>query len=177
MKRQAISKRVRFEVFKRDSFTCQYCGEAPPAVVLHIDHINPVADGGGNDMDNLVTACNTCNLGKSDIPLTSVPQSLKEKAANIAEREDQLRGYYAVIEAKRERVEEEIWRVAEVLDPGCSEKGFRKDYLASIRMFIEKLGLHPVLDLAEISAVAKPYSTKSRFLYFCGCCWNRAREE
>lgn len=32
MKRKAISKRVRFEVFKRDSFKCQYCGKCAPDV-------------------------------------------------------------------------------------------------------------------------------------------------
>lgn len=48
-KRKAISKKIRFEVFKRDSFTCQYCGEKAPDVILHVDHIDPVAKGGGKD--------------------------------------------------------------------------------------------------------------------------------
>lgn len=47
MARKAISKKTRFEVFKRDRFTCQYCGATPPGVLLHIDHIHPVAEGGG----------------------------------------------------------------------------------------------------------------------------------
>ncbi len=34
-KKAGISKRLRFEVFKRDGFVCQYCGNHPPAVVLH----------------------------------------------------------------------------------------------------------------------------------------------
>jgi HNH endonuclease len=59
-----LSKKVRFGVFKRDSFTCQYCGAAAPNVQLHIDHITPVSDGGGDDPDNLVTACAACNFGK-----------------------------------------------------------------------------------------------------------------
>ena len=37
-KRKSISKKARFEVFKRDSFTCQYCGRTAPDVVLHLDH-------------------------------------------------------------------------------------------------------------------------------------------
>ena len=41
--RVAISKRLRFEVFKRDRFECQYCGQTPPAVILHCDHIIPVS--------------------------------------------------------------------------------------------------------------------------------------
>lgn len=64
MKRKSLSKTTRFEVFKRDKFTCQYCGAKAPDVILHCDHIRPVADGGGNDVLNLVTACQACNGGK-----------------------------------------------------------------------------------------------------------------
>ena len=64
-KRKAISKKHRFEVLKRDSFTCQYCGKQPPETILEIDHIKPVAKGGDNSLLNLVTACVDCNRGKS----------------------------------------------------------------------------------------------------------------
>lgn len=64
MARESMSKKTRFEIFKRDSFTCQYCGKQPPEVVLVIDHINPVKEGGDNDELNLVTACEACNQGK-----------------------------------------------------------------------------------------------------------------
>lgn len=63
-RRQSLSKKLRFEVFKRDSFTCQYCGAQPPKVVLEVDHIHPVAEGGGNEQENLITACDKCNRGK-----------------------------------------------------------------------------------------------------------------
>lgn len=62
--RRSLSKKLRFEVFKRDDFTCQYCGAQPPKVVLEVDHIHPVAAGGGNDPENLITACDKCNRGK-----------------------------------------------------------------------------------------------------------------
>lgn len=63
-KRKAISKKLRFEVFKRDSFTCQYCGRKAPDVVLEVDHIKPVAQGGTNTILNLITSCRECNRGK-----------------------------------------------------------------------------------------------------------------
>ena len=44
--RKAISVKLRFEVFKRDNFTCQYCGRKSPDVILHVDHIDPVKNGG-----------------------------------------------------------------------------------------------------------------------------------
>jgi hypothetical protein len=68
-KRQSTGKRLRFEVFKRDFFTCQYCGQQPPAVVLVVDHIDPVAAGGASTIDNLISACEACNQGKADKPL------------------------------------------------------------------------------------------------------------
>jgi hypothetical protein len=60
-----ISKRVRFRVFTRDDFTCQYCGRRAPDVVLHVDHVTARANGGTDAMSNLLTACADCNLGKS----------------------------------------------------------------------------------------------------------------
>src|ERR1043166_5770992 len=92
-KRKALSKKTRFDTFKRDGFRCQYCGAHPPGVLLHVDHVVAVAGGGTNDIDNLVTACEPCNLGKGARSLQVVPQSLAEKAAAVAEREEQLLGY------------------------------------------------------------------------------------
>ena len=63
-KRTKLSNGVRFEVFKRDSFRCQYCGRSAPDVILECDHIIPVASGGTNDLINLVTSCRDCNRGK-----------------------------------------------------------------------------------------------------------------
>lgn len=60
-----ISKSLRFEVFQRDKYTCQYCGRKPPEVELEVDHLIPVAEGGTDDFDNLVTSCRDCNRGKS----------------------------------------------------------------------------------------------------------------
>ena len=69
-KRKPISKKIRFEVFKRDNFTCQYCGKSAPDVVLEIDHINPVKNGGDNNIMNLITSCFDCNRGKGKRKLT-----------------------------------------------------------------------------------------------------------
>lgn len=63
-RRKGLSQSLRFEVLRRDSFTCRYCGRSAPGVVLHIDHVVPVVAGGDNSPDNLATACEGCNLGK-----------------------------------------------------------------------------------------------------------------
>jgi hypothetical protein len=72
--RKPISKGTRFEIFRRDRFTCQYCGRRPPEVVLEVDHIIAVAEGGGNDDMNLVTSCVDCNRGKGKKRLETLPR-------------------------------------------------------------------------------------------------------
>lgn len=90
--RQPVSKRTRFEVFKRDSFQCQYCGANAPQVLLHVDHIEPVAKGGTNEITNLITSCEACNNGKSDKLLsddTAIAKSKRQMDA-LQDRRDQL---------------------------------------------------------------------------------------
>ena len=176
MKRNSISVRLRFEIFKRDGFACQYCGGHPPNVLLHLDHIIAVSEGGSDSSDNLVTSCQSCNLGKSNIPLSQIPQSLKDKADRIAESEAQLRGYYAVIEAKRNRIENEVWKVCDVLDEKYSKDGIKRDWYASIERFIDRLGFYVVLAAMDTARTKCPYSDKSAFLYFCSICWRKIKE-
>lgn len=90
--RKPMSKKLRFEVFKRDNFSCQYCGKAAPDVILHVDHINPVAGGGENDILNLITACQDCNLGKGARLLSDDTAVAKQRAqlADLNERREQL---------------------------------------------------------------------------------------
>ena len=91
-KRKNLSKSVRFEVFKRDSFKCQYCGKSAPDVVLEVDHIIPVSKGGDNDISNLITACFDCNRGKRDKKLTDKQSAKlqKEELDKLNARREQL---------------------------------------------------------------------------------------
>lgn len=59
---------LRFKVLERDGFQCVYCGRNPleDKVKLHVDHVIPKSKGGLDVMENLVTACTDCNLGKTD---------------------------------------------------------------------------------------------------------------
>lgn len=77
--RKQISKKIRFEVFKRDSFKCQYCGNSAPDVILHVDHIEPISKGGDNSILNLITSCDSCNLGKSNNRLSDDSAVIKQK--------------------------------------------------------------------------------------------------
>ena len=173
--RKSMSKKLRFDVFKRDAFSCQYCGGHPPSSILEVDHIDPVANGGSNDMDNLITACFNCNRGKSATSLNVIPQSLASKAAEVAEREAQVQGYHDVLEAKRDRLETQAWDVLDACGVdrtvGCS-----KDQFLSTKMFVEKLGFHEALEAMEIASAAKGGISRC-FKYFCGVCWNKLRKQ
>lgn len=79
VKRKKLSNTIRFEVFKRDSFTCQYCGRMAPDVVLEVDHINPVSKGGDNEILNLITSCMECNRGKGVRKLTDKDEIKKQQ--------------------------------------------------------------------------------------------------
>lgn len=171
--RKPISTRTRFEVFKRDNFTCQYCGATPPTVILHIDHIVPVSKGGTNAKSNLVTSCNKCNLGKSNISLSNVPQSLADQAAEIKEREKQLKAYRKIIQDHEDRINRDAWGVVHSLyGESCNQ--IAKSYLSSIKRFLELLPLHEVIDAAEIS-FERVYAKTSRFTYFCAICWRKIK--
>lgn len=55
---------TRFNVFVRDRFRCQYCGEQFPASKLTFEHVVPRSKGGQTRWDNIVAACDPCNTLK-----------------------------------------------------------------------------------------------------------------
>ncbi len=64
------SLRLRFQVLKRNNFTCVKCGASPAkdrSVELNVDHIKPWSKGGETIYENLQTLCSKCNLGKSNL--------------------------------------------------------------------------------------------------------------
>lgn len=61
-RRKTPTKGRRFDVFKRDGYTCRICRQ--PGGELEVDHIVPLAKGGANTMNNLQTVCRACNRSK-----------------------------------------------------------------------------------------------------------------
>jgi 5-methylcytosine-specific restriction endonuclease McrA len=57
---------TRFNVFLRDHFACQYCGDHRPTHDLTFDHVIPRSRGGQHVWDNVVAACRRCNHVKAD---------------------------------------------------------------------------------------------------------------
>lgn len=65
--RKNMNDDIRYNVLKRDNFTCQKCGiTSKDGAKLEVDHIIPVSKGGKTVMSNLQTLCDRCNSGKSD---------------------------------------------------------------------------------------------------------------
>lgn len=60
--RSAAWRQLRIQVFERDGYACQYCGSS--VGMMHCDHIHPVIRGGATEIDNLITACVSCNCSK-----------------------------------------------------------------------------------------------------------------
>jgi 5-methylcytosine-specific restriction endonuclease McrA len=63
--RQAI-RFSRANIYARDAFTCQYCGQAQPTEDLTFDHVLPRSAGGKTTWENIVTCCVPCNHGKAN---------------------------------------------------------------------------------------------------------------
>jgi len=56
----------RRNVFKRDHYTCQYCGAQPGSEELTIDHVLPRSQGGVSSWEHCVLASMACNKRKAD---------------------------------------------------------------------------------------------------------------
>jgi 5-methylcytosine-specific restriction endonuclease McrA len=74
-----VVKLTRRELFRRDNFTCQYCGKHKSNLTM--DHIFPRRLGGTQTWENVVTACAECNhmkggrtLQESGMRLIAVPR-------------------------------------------------------------------------------------------------------
>lgn len=179
MKRISISKKTRFEVFKRDFFKCGYCGsEVGAGVVLEIDHIIPVAEGGTNVMENLITSCFDCNRGKSKNLLSSIDERFKvnvEKSNQFKEQKNQV---LAFLEFQNNQKEIERQIFSQAISPLINSKCYLpSDWESSVRFFLKHLGLEEVFNSSKQAAdTAKVWESK-KFTYFCGICHKKIKSK
>ena len=83
-RRAPIPSGVRQHIYRRDAKTCRYCGRRGRGVRLELDHVFPVARGGGDQIDNLVTSCRECNRAKG----ATILGNDRAMARFVAERRD-----------------------------------------------------------------------------------------
>jgi hypothetical protein len=184
MARKSIPKIVRFEVFKRDKFTCQYCGASAPEVILEVDHIKPVSKGGTDDIMNLVTACRDCNRGKTNRELSddSAVKIQKQRLDDMQERREQLKMMMEWREELEYEIEAEIDSIDAIFQNrtkwGMSDVG-----KINMRKIITRFGYNDAYEATDI-AINQYYdgsekSWQNAFSKIGGICYNRkkAREE
>lgn len=168
-----LSKKLRFNVFKRDEFVCQYCGRKPPAVVLEVDHVQSVKDGGSNDDYNLITSCFDCNRGKGVGTLEAAPIDLAARAALLEERLEQTKAYEKLLRKQRHAVNENIEGVVAIYELAFEGWTLKDNARRSIRQFLLKL---PAIEIGEAMEMAcDRVERDSAFKYFCGVCWKKIK--
>lgn len=166
----AITKRLRFEVLRRDDHACRYCGQRAPDVELTIDHVTPTALGGTDDPSNLVAACRECNSGKTSVaPDASLVADVREDALRHAEL---LRQAYDVLV---ERLSERDAYLEDFEDAYTYK--MPDDWRNSVgRWFEMGVPVELVVDAAERAcAKVKTFRGTDRFAYMCGIVWNQVR--
>lgn len=163
----AVSKRTRFEVLRRDNYTCRYCRATENP--LTIDHVTPVSLGGTDDPSNLVAACRDCNLGKS---------STSPDADTVADVGKDARRWAAAMEEAARVMAAEV-DTFEAYQAAFHEGWPRYKYaprgIDGTLAALYNVGLpaEHITDAARIAGEAR--GVVDRAAYFAGICWKRVR--
>jgi hypothetical protein len=184
--RKTLSKKTRFEIFKRDSFTCQYCGKSAPDVILQVDHIMPVSKGGENEITNLITACYLCNQGKRDILLDddAVIAKRKKQLDELQERREQIEMMYEWQSGLADLDSEQVGVVCKLFSELISGYSINENGQEYLKKVITKYGLSEVLESLRISTnqylelrdgKTTPESVTKAYEYIEKICRNRKR--
>jgi len=169
----AVSRRLRFEILRRDGHTCRYCGARAPDVTLTVDHVIPTTLGGGDEPNNLVTACQPCNAGKSSTPADSpIVEDVDATALLFAK----------AIEEARKRRWDELFDLRVALDYFEGQWNEWKhgdgttvplpsDWRSSVSRFLSLGLVLAELELFMREAMEMQYA-RDTFRLFCKKCWN-----
>lgn len=151
---------LRFDVLARDGFACRYCGRCAPEVRLHVDHVHPRSRGGSDELDNLVTACERCNLGKG-------AKVIPSPATAPVSHERLRRATLAVLELWDLEFEHE-----HVKPQGLAFESVARILRAMPRGAIER----NIVEAIAASVGADHVEMSARHRYFYGVCWSMIRE-
>lgn len=179
----AITKTVRFEVFKRDGFRCQYCGKTPPGAMLEVDHIQPRSKKGCDDINNLITSCFDCNRGKRDIVLEKVPNTIALNLEILKEKEIQLREYSRFIQKIERRIQSECEEVNAVFTEYYKDRYLTDNFRnVTLRRFLSQLPKNEIIQAMYKACQFMITKRGSRswddaIAYFCGICWKKIKDE
>lgn len=175
----SVSKRLRFEIFRRDNHACRYCGASAPEATLTIDHVVPVTLGGTDDPSNLVAACKDCNSGKSatspgaELVAGVADDALRWARAQLLAGEQMLAdlgardGLRAQFKARWDRWQGGDGKPVDLPD----------QWGASVDRFVSMgLPMPVLLDCVDKAMHNKRISYHDLFRYMCGIAWKRVEE-
>ena len=171
----AVTKRTRYEVLRRDNFTCRYCRSADNP--LTVDHVTPTALGGGDDPSNLVAACKDCNAGKSSTsPDAETVADVSEDAVRWAKAIEAVGRARKRAKVKRDNYVKKFaaawdaWHHGRYMEPIPRAS----DWRTTLWQFYELgLPIHEVEDAVTIACSNGRISADATWRYFCGVCWRK----
>jgi hypothetical protein len=172
--RKAIGNSKRFKVFERDGYRCRYCGQKPPEVILHVDHFIPVAKGGGNEMDNLLTSCSQCNQGKK-ARLSRSPDEGKNMETIIVSKKEvlaqlkKMRSLDEQIQIERDKMMDDVTEYWYVLH-NENWPTFRQ--MISFRTFFKYFSATQIKEAIDLSYSQCGGTNTNEFKYMCGILQN-----
>ncbi len=178
-----VSRRLRFEILRRDGHTCRYCGAQAPDVPLTVDHVIPVTLGGGDEPMNLVTACQPCNAGKSSVPAdAAIVADVEADALRWAKAMERAAWYRSIDRRVMDDLVAEFdaewsrWHVT--VDGERTDRPVPRDesWRNSIERFLSN-GL-PLEELKRLVPLAMDSTAipDATWRYFCGCAWKAISE-
>lgn len=173
-----VSKRLRFEILRRDNYTCRYCGGEPPDIKLTVDHVVPVSLGGSDEPSNLVAACKDCNAGKASVPIDGVivddvTRRARDWSAAVASNMDAWReDRYRIDDALSEF--EEAWRGWTYGDGKVCH--LDRQWSKSVIYWLG-LGLtaDDLISMIRPAMLAEKVDVDGKWRYFCGIVWTTIR--
>lgn len=173
----AVSKRLRYEILRRDNHTCRYCGATAPDVKLTIDHVVPTALGGSDEPSNLATACADCNNSKSATPPdAAIVADVDQKAIAWAKARQVVADRMRVSLDEKFRMEEHFEECWETLRPNqWRSSDLPEDFGDSLEQFVRNgIPYEVVTELARVAL--RNTAVSNKWKYFCGCVWTRLRQ-
>lgn len=166
----AISKAMRYQIFRRDGHVCQYCGGRPPDVALVVDHVVPATLGGPDIPENLTTSCRECNSGKSatppDAPLvTEVGERERSYAAEMGR---------LALDAELQRDELQwMWEAWEKYGAFQFNRSvLPHNWESSVLLWLRRgLTKDDILHATDIAWGNSSVTRANKFAYAAGACW------
>lgn len=173
----AVSKRLRYEILRRDNHTCRYCGRSAPEVRLTVDHVLPVALGGRDDAENLVACCGDCNSGKTSTPpdaplLANVQEdALRWSAAMHAAIARAAKDHEAALGYRRAFID--AWCDWTIGGEATAPRFLPDGWETSVENFRTRgLPIEILTGAVDKAMGAKHVAAASIFKYMCGIAWS-----